>query len=790
MRSGGDDVHVTCEADFDRRIGVARVVHPFGPLPLMANVTVHERNRLNGLWTVSVSPDSAPIVAPSVFFASASISDERFALRHIVLPTEPIPIEQRSIGCTVIVQTYSRERHGAAVALTRRLSAFRDVVAVVLLNNRVDLDFNASRMEAKHAPIVLLQNLLVPGPASVANRWRLPESAVGTHCAIVMEDDMMPAPEAVHCMMREAIDAHATNSAVAQIGMRGVAHFAPNNTYARPSNPHDLQFRYNMVLSGQSTFVRFGCVREWFAAAPAAAHDIVAHQAAHCDDVLVTLLLAQHDLVAVRLGGALSYDGTLATFSGMSRVAANGSAVGGVQRFAQRGECVALLRSALRVSAPPLVTNVALPCAAERATRVANVAVTVNEFFNRSFSNFGGFAQAASMYIGANFADPSFADFGATGRIAITFVCCAKLRNPPTHDHTHPVVFVEQFLADVRNGTRPRPDLVLTIDCDLSYMPVIDAFNDVPVLLWARNPTPDSIKQYRATLRLPTLPNMTVASAMETLPDRRALLRQLTREKRVVFVASLDAQMAERNRAYVEIGADAEEVLSDSVVGLLCNPLELVACNVSQREHSDQFWRHSSASKRLRVVLLGRIDPIKRPWVALEIAARMPDVDFTFAGEQFIKFGNLTPAFRAYETHVWQRMRSLPNVRWLPHVDVANRTQLLCSADALLSTSISEGVPLSFLEAMAAGVAIVGQTNTANVTTRFGTLVPGAPGDGLNESSLAAYVSVLQQMRRAKLANVAFASAQREQARLYIQKQSSPANFRRQLIYIFGLLLW
>jgi glycosyltransferase involved in cell wall biosynthesis len=790
-------VHVACEADLDLCTSTeVRVAQAFADLQPNATVSVRRKNRLNGMWTVVAEPSSnVELTAPSLFFAA---SDDRFAVRRVVLPRDPIA--QRTVGCTAIVQTYDRERYGAAIALVRRLSAFAAVAAVVLVNNRFDDDFNASRLVAKHAPILLLQNRRVAGAASVANRWWLPESAVGTHCAVVLDDDILPTPEAVECMTRRAIDAHAANSAVAQIGIIAAAHLAENNTYSRPAHAEPA-FRYNMVLSGQSTFARFGCVREWFAAAPPAAHDIVAHQAAHCDDVLVTLLLAQHGVHGVRLGGASAYGVTLSSERGMSRMASNGSILSFAQRIEQRSECLALLRQAIGIASLPPADNTVLPCAAMPATRVVNVAVTVNEYFNRSYSDYGGYAQAASMYIGANFANPTFADFGASGRVAVTFVCCSKLLNQPTHDHTHPVVFVQQFVADVRKGVRQRPDLVLTIDFDKTYMALLDVFVDVPVLLWSRNPTPDTIKQYRATLRLPTLPDTTIKAAVEAIPSPRALLRRIVAEKRVVFVASLDRLMADRIDAYVESDADVEATLSATAVGTLCNPLETTTCNSAWKAQSDEFWRHSSKSAplRVRVVILGRIDPIKRPWVALEIASRFPQIDFTFAGDLFLKFANGTPFAQVYDTYVWQRMHTLPNVRWIPFVDVETRTRLLCSADALMSTSITEGIPLSVLEAMAAGVVVISQTNTANVTSRFGRLVLGAGGDGLDESSLASYGRVLQEMYNAKVkarARLAvarsyqFDALRRQQARHFVQNQMSRTLFRRQLVSIFGLLLW
>lgn len=516
------DVRVSTATD-----GYRTVAWPLSPLLAIGDrVTLRERNQLNGLWTVSTR-DGSTVTVPSMHFSAVD--------KYIAMPVHP---RGEDVGCTAIVLSQGNTRRGVARLIAQQLSRNEHIVSVVLANvkndenARFDRDFELS-LKADRAPIVVLRTAV-----DVSYRWVMPDELVGTHCVLMLDDKSLPTTDAIDCLARAAINAHAANSTTVQFGLGGAALLSETDTFERISvSSVNGDGQYNIILSTRSSFSRYRCIREWFEQLSAEVFDIMAlHKTVHCDDVLVSLLLVQHGFNARLLVGA-SFTSTT-DFGGRISERHQSTPV----------ECFSQLRGAMSNNALRLATTSAvLPCTARPRppNRVLHVVVMSNEFFSATRSTktiFGGFAQAASMYIGANFANDSFADFGAVGRVAITFVY-GMAWNPPDFDHNHPVLSTEAFIADVENGVREPPALIWTVDLSRPYVALLRAFRDVPVLVWARNPVVNEVKEHRATLRLPTLPTFLIPSAMNRSPDPQAVLQLLTPAKRPVFIGVLDPLM-------------------------------------------------------------------------------------------------------------------------------------------------------------------------------------------------------------------------------------------------------
>ena len=70
------------------------------------------------------------------------------------------------------------------------------------------------------------------------------------------------------------------------------------------------------------------------------------------------------------------------------------------------------------------------------------------------------------------------------------------------------------------------------------------------------------------------------------------------------------------------------------------------------------------------------------------------------------------------------------NVELVGHVDGEEKQRLLTSAWALVNTSVHEGLPVSFLEALACETPIVAALDPEGVVSRFGTVVDQSEGSG------------------------------------------------------------
>jgi glycosyltransferase involved in cell wall biosynthesis len=161
----------------------------------------------------------------------------------------------------------------------------------------------------------------------------------------------------------------------------------------------------------------------------------------------------------------------------------------------------------------------------------------------------------------------------------------------------------------------------------------------------------------------------------------------------------------------------------------------------------EKFDLHSQR-KENAVVWLGRLDPVKRPWLALEVAKRMPDVQFYFLG---VAHDKTSPS-------IIYPYKQLPNVHLLGHQSGSMKWDLLKKSKLLINPSIHEAIPVSFLEAMAYGTLIVSCQNPDSITERFGAYTGQILGDGRDQADLfvMAIKSILDdEPRRQRLANEA-----------------------------------
>jgi len=129
-----------------------------------------------------------------------------------------------------------------------------------------------------------------------------------------------------------------------------------------------------------------------------------------------------------------------------------------------------------------------------------------------------------------------------------------------------------------------------------------------------------------------------------------------------------------------------------------------------------------------RVVFLARLDPPKRPWLFAELARMFPEVEFLMAGKLH---------YHGYGA--WEPGELPPNVKLLGHIDGPEKARLLSSSWLLVSTSIHEGLAVSFLEALACETPILALTNPGGVVSNYGHFAGRYDGDGLDSlPSLAA----------------------------------------------------
>jgi len=120
--------------------------------------------------------------------------------------------------------------------------------------------------------------------------------------------------------------------------------------------------------------------------------------------------------------------------------------------------------------------------------------------------------------------------------------------------------------------------------------------------------------------------------------------------------------------------------------------------------------------RKNHVAWIGMLRQTKRPDLLVEVARRLPAI-------QFVVCGGATPHRSpvGYGDRVAEELRTLPNVTFLGQVDPDTALDVVADAALLLSTSDEEGFPNTFLEAWVRGTPVVSlSVDPGDVVRRLG----------------------------------------------------------------------
>jgi glycosyltransferase involved in cell wall biosynthesis len=268
----------------------------------------------------------------------------------------------------------------------------------------------------------------------------------------------------------------------------------------------------------------------------------------------------------------------------------------------------------------------------------------------------------------------------------------------------HGVPFVPETwnpLSNARRIRRARPDVILSIDYRRSYQRVLHTLPRTPTLIWVRDPRTPEDTRWVATLRLPdndTLrPDGTRPLDCSSLRDEVALAKHAGRP---LAFAVTDPSLVPKMQATYGI--------SSADVPVLPNPLPAFPGNIQK-------------APRPLIVFLGRLDPIKRPWLFVELARRFPRADFVLLGKAHFSGPG-----------TWTLRNPPDNLKIMGHADDTLKQNTLTSAWVLVNTSIHEGLAISMLEALACETPLLATVDTGSIVSRFGFFAGRAPGAGFD----------------------------------------------------------
>ncbi len=279
-------------------------------------------------------------------------------------------------------------------------------------------------------------------------------------------------------------------------------------------------------------------------------------------------------------------------------------------------------------------------------------------------------------------------------------------------------------------------DVLLTIEHRPTYNELIEALPATPLVVWVRDPRPQADLEKIGTLEIPGETVMPLGIQPNDSSSFAPIWRRARDEGRPLAIVS---------PAPGYLGSKARDAygIPDLEMGFLGNALE-PAADVSAR------------SPRPSVLFIGRLDPIKRPWVFAELARRFPQVDFLMLGQ---------PHFSGEGAGTGWLTNAPPNLHVLAHVEGRRKAELLAAAWVLVNTSIHEALPTSFIEALHCGVPLLACQDPEEVASRFGVYVGRFDGDGM--AALPNFVDGLGQLLEDGELRERLGEAGRDWARTY-----------------------
>lgn len=326
------------------------------------------------------------------------------------------------------------------------------------------------------------------------------------------------------------------------------------------------------------------------------------------------------------------------------------------------------------------------------------VGIVANEFFDPETGRVGGFGWAAKNAADLLRKHPSC-------NVDVSYLTTGEKAGSPQKNlivDGIPIISVygsrfQKMLQMIQINV----DVLLTIDYRSNYRGVFNILPFVPIITWVRDPrTPADITKVNSL----KIPGNNVKPAGTKAQETRSLGAYRKRPfplKNHVNLANKMPYMKEKNKEVYNI---------PSSNWVLPNPDVVDYSRVEVKK-----------AKKPTVVFIGRLDPIKRPWIFVELARQIPEADFLMLGKNHFN-----------QENGWKIDGVPENLKLLGHVTGQEKYEVLSSAWIFVNTSIHEESPVSVLEALAYETPLVCFEDWGGIVSKYGISIGQRLGSGLN----------------------------------------------------------
>lgn len=333
------------------------------------------------------------------------------------------------------------------------------------------------------------------------------------------------------------------------------------------------------------------------------------------------------------------------------------------------------------------------------------VGLLVEEFYDKDLGGFGGYGILAREYI-AKYIPNSEIEIeviiGSNSKKEIKTITRDGIKIhylPKNWSSKMDIDFI--YLNLVQKFFKEQKfDVYLSIEMSRIAYEVMRREKDKKLILWVQDPRPDYDWEEIKSVPMSNEYDSYINYYSKWEGRIQDLLKKLNEEKRLILISQGE---------YLKKKAiDLYKLPENTKIEYFPNPVVI----------NDNF---NIADKKDNVLFLGRLTPVKRPWIYFELAKKFPENIFYVCGQG-------TEIDKIIEQY-----KDIKNLKFMGHVSGEEKDRLLRECKVLVNTSIHEAIPVSFLEAISYGQKLLSCQNPDDITKNNGYFTGTILGEGLDQ---------------------------------------------------------